>query len=229
MKIVAWNVSGLRSCVSKGCVEYLLRENADIICLSEVKCRSEEEVPVKMKLRNYHAYWNVEKGMSGVGLLSKLQPLRVSFVCCYVVNAGRGLKTLDKRLEWNKIFDEYIKSLDKKKPVIIAGDLNVAHNEIDLANPQSNHKTAGFTKEEREGFTKFLSYGFIDTFRELYPDQTGAYTFWSYMRNARAKNVGWRLDYFIVSKRFMSKVKDNIIRSSVKGSDHCPIVLYLKV
>ncbi|XP_070506659.1 DNA repair nuclease APEX1-like [Chironomus tepperi] len=251
MKIVAWNVSGLRSCVSKGCVDYLLRENADIICLSEVKCRSEEEVPVQMRLSNYHTYWNVEKGKPGVGLLTKVKPLKVSFdlpepfsdekrlinaeynkfflVCCYVVNAGRGLKTLDKRLKWNKIFDEYIKDLDKKKPVIIAGDLNVAHNEIDLANPKSNHKTAGFTKEERDGFTKFLSYGFIDTFRELYPDQTGAYTFWSYMRNSRAKNVGWRLDYFIVSKRFMTKVKDNVIRSSVRGSDHCPIVLYLKV
>lgn len=161
-------------------------------------------MPEKIKLRNYHIYWNIDKGQPGVAILSKEMPIAVSYdlpktfsnekrlimaeykkfylVCCYVVNAGRGLKTLDKRMEWNKIFDEYIKSLDNKKPVIIAGDMNVAHKEIDLANPHSNHKTAGFTKEERDGFTKFLSYGFVDTFRELYPEKTEAYTFWSYMR-----------------------------------------------
>lgn len=150
-------------------------------------------------------------------------------ISVYVVNAGRGLKTLDKRLAFNEVFDEYVKKLDKKKPVIIAGDMNVSHQEIDLANPKSNKKNAGFTEEERAGFDKLLSLGFVDTFRELYPDQRDAYTYWSYMAKARAKNVGWRLDYFLVSQRFAKHVKDNIIRSEVMGSDHCPIVLLLSL
>lgn len=142
---------------------------------------------------------------------------------------GRGLKTLDKRMEWNKVFDEHIIQLNKKKRVIIAGDMNVANEEIDLANPKTNQKSAGFTPQEREGFKTLLSYGFIDTFRHFYPDQAGAYTYWSYLGNARAKNVGWRLDYFIVSESLIKNVKDNVIRSSIKGSDHCPIVLYLDI
>ncbi|KAL7028142.1 hypothetical protein ACKWTF_005733 [Chironomus riparius] len=248
LKIVTWNISGLRSCVDKGCVDYFKQESPDVICLNEIKCGNEDEIPEKIKLDGYHTYWNVAKGMPGVGVLTKQFPEEVFYdlpgqfadekrlitvefkkyylVCCYVVNAGRGLKTLDKRLEWNKAFDEYIKDLDKKKPVIIAGDMNVAHGEIDLANPKANHKNAGFTKEEREGFTQLLSNGFVDTFRQLHPDEK-AYTFWSYMNNARAKNVGWRLDYFITSERFMEKVKDNVIRSTIKGSDHCPLVLFL--
>lgn len=139
------------------------------------------------------------------------------------------MKTLDQRLKWNKIFDKHVESLDKKKPVIIAGDMNVSHEEIDLANPKTNKKSAGFTQEERDGFTALLSLGFVDTFRHFYPDTAGAYTFWSYMNNARAKDVGWRLDYFIVSKRFMTHVKDNVIRKKVLGSDHCPIVLFLEL
>jgi AP endonuclease-1 len=217
-----------------------------------LKVGTEKDIPGEMKMKGYHCYWNIEKGLPGVGLMSKKKPLKVTndlpgkifnkekrlitaeyddffLVCTYVVNAGRGLKTLDKRLEWNDVFDEHIQELDKQKPVIICGDMNVAHNEIDLANPKTNQKSAGFTPQEREGFTKLLSYGFVDTFRHFYPDQKGAYTFWSYLGGARAKNVGWRLDYFIVSERFVDNVKDNVIRSTIKGSDHCPIVLFLDV
>lgn len=208
-----------------------------------------KDIPDECKLENYHAYWNIGAG-AGVGILSKVEPIEVTFdipdtefsnenrtitaefekffvVSVYVVNAGQGLKTLDKRLEWNVVFDAYIQSLDKKKPVIIAGDMNVSHQEIDLANPKSNKKNAGFTQEERDGFTKLLSLGFVDSFRHFYPKLTGAYTFWSYRGGARSKNVGWRLDYFLVSTRFMKHVKDNAIRSNVLGSDHCPIVLFL--
>ena len=211
-----------------------------------------KEVPDEYKPEGYHAFWNMEKGAGGIGLLSKVEPIQVTFdipdsdfanekriitaefekffvVSVYVVNSGRGLKTLEKRLEWNEIFDTYMKELDKKKPVIIAGDMNVSHQEIDLANPKTNKKNAGFTQEERDGFTKLLSSGFVDTFRHFYPELTGAYTFWSYMGNARSKNVGWRLDYFLVSQRFMKHVKDNVIRSTVMGSDHSPIVLFLNM
>lgn len=209
-------------------------------------------MPEEFKPEGYHAYWNIGKGFGGVGMLTKVEPLSIVndipdsefsdqkrmitaefdkfyLISVYVVNAGRGLKTLDKRLAFNEVFDEYVKKLDKKKPVIIAGDMNVSHQEIDLKNPKSNKKNAGFTEEERAGFSKLLSLGFVDTFRELYPDQRDAYTFWSYMANARAKNVGWRLDYFLVSQRFAKNVKDNIIRSEVMGSDHCPIVLLLSL
>lgn len=211
-----------------------------------------KEVPEEFKLPGYHAYWNMGKGAGGVGLLSKVEPIDVTYdlpgtdfadekrvitaefekffvVSVYVVNAGRGLKTLDKRLEFNDVFDAYIQDLDKKKPVIIAGDMNVSHQEIDLANPKGNKKNAGFTQEERDGFSKLLSLGFVDSFRHFYPELTGAYTFWSYMGGARAKNVGWRLDYFLVSERLMANVKDNVVRSSVLGSDHCPIVLFLNL
>lgn len=204
------------------------------------------------KLEGYHQYWNLAKGSGGVAILSKVKPIKVTndlpgsdfedehrlitaeyekffLISTYVVNSGRGLKTLDRRLEWNQVFDDHVKALDKKKPVIIAGDMNVSHQEIDLTNPKSNKKNAGFTQEERDGFTQLLSHGFVDTFRHFYADQTGAYTFWSYMNNARTKNIGWRLDYFIVSQRLMKHVKDNVIRKSVKGSDHCPIVLFMNV
>lgn len=201
-------------------------------------------------MKGYHAYWNTAKGAGGVAILSKVEPISVTYdlvdsefddekrlitaefekfflISVYVVNAGRGLKTLDKRMKWNEVFDEYVESLDKKKPVIIAGDMNVSHQEIDLANPKSNKKSAGFTQEERDGFTSLLSMGFVDSFRHFYPDKADAYTYWTYMKNSRAKNVGWRLDYFVVSERFMKHVKDNVIRSAVLGSDHCPIVLFL--
>lgn len=220
--------------------------------MQELKVGSEKEIPKSIKLDGYHAYWNIGKGVGGVALLSKVKPIKVTndipdsefsddkrvitaefekfyVVSVYVVNSGRGLKTLDKRLEWNETFDTYVKMLDKKKPVIIAGDMNVSHKEIDLANPKPNKKNAGFTPEERDGFTKLLSYGFVDTFRHFKPDDVGAYTFWSYMSKARPKNIGWRLDYFLVSERYMKHVKANVIRSSVLGSDHCPIVLFLNI
>lgn len=215
-----------------------------------MKCADESKIPDQFKLDGYHAYWNIGKGVGGVAILSKVKPLKVTYdlpdtdfsddkrmitaeyenfylVSTYVVNSGRGLKTLDRRMEWNEVFDQHIKTLDAKKPVVIAGDLNVSHQEIDLANPKSNKKSAGFTQEERDGFSKLLSYGFVDTYRHFYPDQTGAYTFWTYLNSARSKNVGWRLDYFVVSKRFMKHVKDNVIRSNVLGSDHCPSVLFM--
>lgn len=202
------------------------------------------------KLEGYSCHWNVAKGHGGVAVLSKVAPIKVTFdlektefadahrlitaefekfflVSTYVVNSGRGLKTLESRLEWNKVFDAHILKLDKKKPVIITGDMNVSHQEIDLANPKPNKRNAGFTQEERDGFTELLAHGFVDTFRHFHPDQVGAYTFWTYMSNARAKNVGWRLDYFLVSTRYMKHVKANVIRSKVLGSDHCPIVLFL--
>ncbi|RXG51073.1 DNA-(apurinic or apyrimidinic site) lyase [Armadillidium vulgare] len=146
-----------------------------------------------------------------------------------IPNAGRGLVTLDKRMDWDSLLQDYLKKLDEKKPVIYCGDLNVSHQEIDLANPKSNKRNAGFTKEEREGFTNLLNEGFVDSFRELYPDKKGQYTFWSYMGNARAKNVGWRLDYFVLSERLRPNLRDNIIHNSVMGSDHCPISLLIEI
>lgn len=216
----------------------------------ELKCGSEKEVPAEAHLEGYKAYWNIGKSVGGVAILSKIEPISVTYnlpdfedekrmitaeyekfflVATYVVNSGRGLKTLEKRLKWNEAFDEHVKNLDKTKPVIIAGDLNVSHQEIDLANPKTNKKNAGFTQEERDGFTKLLSLGFIDSFRHLYPEKANAYTYWSYITKSRAKNVGWRLDYFVVSERLMSKIKDNVMRSTVMGSDHCPIVLFLDI
>lgn len=217
-----------------------------------MKCGSEAEVPKEAQLEGYHAYWNVGKGGPGVGLLSKVKPLNISYdlpdsdfsdenrvitaefekfflLSVYTVNSSRGLKNLEKRMEWNETFDAHVHGLDKKKPVIIAGDLNVSHQEIDLANPKANKKSAGFTQEERDGFTKLLAMGFVDTFRHFNPDTAGAYTYWTYLNNARNKNVGWRLDYFVASKRFMKSVKSNVIRSTVLGSDHCPIVLFLNL
>lgn len=205
-------------------------------------------------IEGYSDYWcsSDKEGYAGVGVYSKKEPLNVKegidhdqhdtegrcltleytdffLVNVYVPNAGRGLVTLDKRLEWNELFKKYIKDLDNKKPVILCGDMNVAHNEIDLTNPKSNKKNAGFTQEERDGMTDFLADGYVDSFRELYPEETGVYTFWSYMSKARSKNVGWRLDYFILSNRIMENVCDSVVRSQVLGSDHCPITLFINI
>ncbi|CRK91257.1 CLUMA_CG004937, isoform A [Clunio marinus] len=250
-KIVTWNVAGLRALSEKN-NDYFIHEDADIICMNELKCGSEDDIPESYKLTGYHAYWNIKKGSSGVAILSKVKPLDVTFdlpgtefedekrlitaeyknfflISVYVVNAGRGLKTLDRRLRWNEVFDDHVKKLDKKKPVIIAGDMNVSHQEIDLANPKTNKKSAGFTQEERDGFTELLSLGFVDTFRHFNPEEEGAYTYWTYMNKCRDRNVGWRLDYFLVSQRFLKHVKANVIRSAIKGSDHCPIVLFMEL
>lgn len=215
-KISSWNVDGIRAWLKKGGLQYVEKELPDVICLQETKVGSKDIPKEITQLSHYEAYWceSEKKGYAGVGLLSKTKPLSVNYgieneehdkdgrcitaeyknfyiVSVYVTNAGRGLVTLPKRLEWNKSFTNYIKKLDKKKPVIICGDMNVAHNEIDLTNPKTNKKNAGFTIEEREGMTEFLNEGFVDTFRKLYPDKKDAYTFWSYMNNARNKNVGW--------------------------------------
>ncbi|XP_022919089.1 exodeoxyribonuclease [Onthophagus taurus] len=252
LKISSWNVDGLRAWIKKKGLEFIAKENPDIFCIQETRC-SEKKLPDEVRsIDGYKAYWfsAVKEGYSGVGIYTKTNPQSFKngfgvkefddegrcitleyddfyLVNVYVPNAGRGLITLDKRLSWNEEFKSYIKDLDQKKPVIVCGDMNVAHNEIDLANPKSNKKSAGFTIEEREGMTDFLSEGFLDTYRKLYPDKTGVYTFWSYMNNARAKNVGWRLDYFIVSNRFMENVADNIVNNEFLGSDHCPITLLL--
>ncbi|XP_067121708.1 exodeoxyribonuclease-like [Centruroides vittatus] len=251
LKISSWNVNGIRSWLDKG-IAFLKEENPDILCLQETKC-GDNEIPKKIKdFEGYHKYWlsGDQKGYSGVGLLTKKKPLDVTYgignkehdkegrvitaeyeefyiVNAYVPNAGRGLVRLDYRMKWDNDFLQYLKELDSKKPLILCGDLNVAHNEIDLARPKSNKKNAGFTKEEREDFTKLLSEGFFDSFRKLYPDTEGCYTFWSYMMNARGKDIGWRLDYFVLSEQLEQNLCDNLIRKKILGSDHCPITLLM--
>ncbi|XP_022703049.1 uncharacterized protein LOC111268356 [Varroa jacobsoni] len=253
LKIVSWNINGVRAWLPKGGLEYLNREAPDVFCIQETKC-SDNKLPKELEsIRGYKSYFLAgdKEGYSGVGILSKIEPLKVSYgigvnehdaegrvitmefedfflINAYVPNAGRGLVRLDYRMKWDKDFRMYLCNLKKKKHVILTGDLNVAHQEIDLANPKTNKRNAGFTQEERDGLTALLEQGFVDTFRKLYPNRTKAYTFWSYMMNARAKNIGWRLDYFIVSEQFVSKVIDNEIRDKVMGSDHCPIVLHIK-
>jgi len=256
LKICSWNVDGLRACCKKGGADILKHEDPDIMCFQETKV-SEKKLPDEMKgLEDYpHQYWLAAKqdGYSSVGLLTKEKPVSVEYglgegadqhndegriitaefdtfylVTAYVPNAGRKLVTLDKRLDWDPRFLEHLVRLDKKKPVVICGDLNVAHKEIDLRNPKTNSKNAGFTKEEREGFTKLLEAGFVDTYRHFNPTKTDAYSFWTYMMNCRAKNVGWRLDYFLVSERLVPKLADSVMRDQVFGSDHCPITIMLE-
>jgi len=239
--------------MKKGFAEYVKAEDPDIICLQETKIA--EEMALKEKLpAGYHAYFNAaaQKGHHGTGLLSKIKPISVTrglgiaehddegrcitaeyekfyLVTTYTPNASRGLVNLDYRVKkWDVDFLKYLKKLEETKPVIWCGDLNVAHQEIDLKNPKGNKKNAGFTQEERDSFTKILSNGFVDTFRHFYPTQADAYTFWTYIGGARAKDVGWRLDYYIVSQSLMPSVVDSVIRKYVPGSDHAPIVLLLK-
>ncbi|KAL0121758.1 hypothetical protein PUN28_006907 [Cardiocondyla obscurior] len=253
LKICSWNVAGIRSVIKKKGMDYIIKEDADIISLQEVKC-DKDKMPDEIKLSGYHHYFldSKKSGYCGVALLSKEEPISVKYglddsrfdsegriitaefpeffvISTYVPNAGAKLVTLPKRLDWNSVFKKHIEELDKKKPVIICGDMNVAHQEIDLKNPKTNTKNAGFTKQERDGMTDFLAAGFVDTFRSLYPDTEGAYTFWSYFANARSKNIGWRLDYFLISERIQNKVCDNVIRKQVYGSDHCPVILYLNL
>ncbi|XP_064404230.1 exodeoxyribonuclease-like isoform X2 [Halichondria panicea] len=251
-KFSSWNVNGIRAWIKNGGLEYIAREDPDIFCVQETKC-IEKDLPMnQLGIPGYHVYWHSaeKKGYSGVGLYSKEKPISVTnglgiekfdcegriitaeyehfyFLTSYVPNAGDGLKRLSYKLDWDRDLREYMKKLDLKKPVILSGDLNVAHKEIDLKNPKTNTKTAGFTPEERQDFTELLEEGFVDTFRHLYPDLTGAYTYWSYRFNARAKNTGWRLDYFVVSERLLPHVTDVVIRKEVFGSDHCPLVIGL--
>ncbi|KAG8197349.1 hypothetical protein JTE90_013476 [Oedothorax gibbosus] len=252
-KIASWNVNGIRAWLEKGGMSYLKHEDPDVLCIQETKC-SEDKLPEELQIAGYHCHWLAgdKEGYSGVGLISKTEPVAITegigieehdnegrvitaeyenfyLVNTYVPNSGRGLVRLDYRKTWDKDFRDYLKKLDKKKPVVLCGDLNVAHEEIDIANPKSNKKNAGFTQEERDGFSALLEEGFIDTFRHLYPDEKGAYTFWTYMMNCRAKNVGWRLDYFVISERFKDHLCDSLIRKDVMGSDHCPVGLLLHI
>ena len=250
MKFISWNVAGLRACYKKGFMEFIEKENADIICLQETKVL-EEQLP--FHLNQYHMYLNPaeRKGYSGTMILSKEKPIRVFYgmdiekhdhegrvitleypefylVTVYTPNAKAGLERLDYRMEWEDDFRNYLKSLETTKPVICCGDFNVAHEEIDIKNAKANIGNAGFTYEEREKFTELLNAGFIDTYRYLYPNKEGMYSWWSYMRNARANNAGWRIDYFIMSKDYISHLEDAMIYTDVYGSDHCPIGILLK-
>ncbi|HBI72512.1 MAG TPA: exodeoxyribonuclease III [Lachnospiraceae bacterium] len=250
MKFVSWNVNGLRACINKGFADFFKQVDADIFCIQETKLQPEQ---VEISFEGYHQYFNsaVRKGYSGTAVFTKEEPLCISFdlglekhndegrvitleygefyfVTVYTPNSQRELTRLAYRMEWEEDFRAYLMELDKKKPVIVCGDMNVAHKEIDLKNPKTNTKNAGFTIEEREKMTKLLDSGFVDSFRYLYPEETGAYTWWSYMFRAREKNAGWRIDYFLVSDRLKERIEDNIIHKDVMGSDHCPVELRLK-
>lgn len=250
MKLISWNVNGLRACMNKGFKDFMDSVDADIFCVQETKMQREQATFV---FDGYEEYWNSaeKKGYSGTAVFSKTKPLSVSYglgieehdkegrvitaefqdfylVNVYTPNAQRGLERLDYRMVWEDVFRRYVKELDEKKPVIICGDLNVAHNEIDLKNFKTNVGNAGFTYEERGKMTELLASGFVDSFRYLYPDKTGAYSWWSYMFKAREKNAGWRIDYFIVSKKLADRIEDAVIYPEVMGSDHCPVGLLLK-
>lgn len=250
MKLVSWNVNGLRAIYKKGFEESFKELDADIFCIQETKM---QEGQIELDLQGYYQYYNYaeRKGYSGTAIFTKKEPLKVSYgigieehdkegrvitlefdkfymVNCYTPNSGRELARLEYRMTWEDEFKKYLIKLDKQKPVIICGDLNVAHTEIDLKNPKSNRKNAGFTDEERSKIEELLNSGFTDSFRKMYPDKEGAYTWWSYMFNARANNVGWRIDYFLVSDRISKNIKDAYIYSEIMGSDHCPVGLEIE-
>ncbi|RGM72653.1 exodeoxyribonuclease III [Agathobacter rectalis] len=245
MKFISWNVNGLRACVQKGFLDFFNSIDADFFCIQESKLQAGQ---IDLDLPGYHQYWNYaeKKGYSGTAIFAKNEPLSVSYgigidehdkegriitleydnfylVTCYTPNSQNELKRLPYRMQWEDDFREYLKTLDAKKPVILCGDLNVAHNEIDLKNPKTNRKNAGFSDEERAKMTELLSSGFTDTFRYFYPDAEGIYSWWSYRFKAREKNAGWRIDYFITSKRINDKLKKAAIHTDVLGSDHCPV------
>jgi len=247
MKIASWNVNGIRACLKKGFMDFIEKENPDIMCIQETKARPEQ---VDLVIDGYTQYWNSaeKKGYSGTAIFTKVKQLNISndigieehdhegrvltiemkkyfLVNVYTPNAQRELTRLTYREKWEDDFLLYLKNLDKKKPVVVCGDLNVAHREIDLARPKPNRGNAGFTDEEREKFSVLLDSGFIDTYRHFYPDKEGAYTWWSYMGKSREKNVGWRIDYFVVSKKLKKQLKKANIHPEYPGSDHCPVSL----
>ena len=247
MKLISWNVNGLRACVGKNFTEFFNSIDADIFSLQETKL---QEGQIDLPLPGYNCYWNYaeKKGYSGTAVFTKKEPLNVTYgigkeehdkegrvitcefedfyyVTCYTPNSQNELARLDYRMKWEEDFRKYLLKLDENKPVILCGDLNVAHNEIDLKNPKTNRKNAGFTDEEREKMTKLLESGFIDTFRYFYPDAEGIYSWWSYRFRAREKNAGWRIDYYIVSQRLKDRLIDSKIHTEVLGSDHCPVEL----
>lgn len=251
MKLISWNVNGLRAIMSKGFLDNFEQINADVFCLQETKL---QEGQIDFAPEGYNVYWNsaIKKGYSGTAVFSKIKPIKVEYgigreehdqegrvitleyekfylVNCYTPNSQRELTRLDYRMKWEDEFKSYLKKSDTKKPVILCGDLNVAHNEIDLKNPSTNRHNAGFTNEEREKMTELLNSGFVDSFRYLYPDTKDVYSWWSYMFHAREKNAGWRIDYFIVSDRIKEKIKDSKILTQVFGSDHCPVELDIEI
>ena len=250
MKLISWNVNGLRACVNKGFLDYFKSADADIFCIQESKLQAGQ---IDLDLEGYHQYWNYaeRKGYSGTAVFAKQEPLNVSLgiqmeehnkegrvitleydtfylVTCYTPNSQSELARLDYRMKWEDDFRAYLLGLNEKKPVILCGDLNVAHKEIDLKNPKTNRKNAGFTDEEREKMTCLLNSGFIDTFRYFYPDQEQIYSWWSYRFKAREKNAGWRIDYFIVSNRIAQNIQEATIYSEIMGSDHCPVGLEIQ-
>ena len=251
MKLISWNVNGLRACAGKGFEESFKALDADFFCLQETKMQAGQ---LDLMFSGYESYWNYadKKGYSGTAIYTRQKPLNVSYgigidehdhegrvitlemdnfflVTVYTPNSQDGLKRLDYRMKWEDDFQAYLKGLDKKKPLIVCGDMNVAHEEIDLKNPKTNRKNAGFTDEEREKFSQLLQKGFVDTFRYFYPDKTEAYSWWSYRFHAREKNAGWRIDYFVVSERLADKLEGASIHNEVYGSDHCPVELTINL
>lgn len=249
-KFISWNVNGLRACVGKGFLDFFHEIDADVFCIQESKL---QEGQIDLDLPGYYQYWNYaqKKGYSGTAIFTKREPLSVAYgmgieahdmegrvislefedyyvVTCYTPNSQDGLARLDYRMEWEDAFLAYLKGLEEKKPVVFCGDLNVAHKEIDLKNPKTNRKNAGFSDEERGKFTDLLAAGFVDTFRYFYPDQEGIYSWWSYRFSARAKNAGWRIDYFCVSQCLKDRLVSAAIHTEVMGSDHCPVELVLE-
>ena len=251
MKFISWNVNGLRACVGKGFVESFHKLDADFFCLQETKL---QEGQINLELPGYDQYWNYaqKKGYSGTAIFTRHTPMNVYYglgnemldtegrlitleyedfylVNCYTPNAQRGLARIEHRLQWELALQNYLSELDVRKPVVYCGDLNVAHQEIDLKNPSANRGNAGFSDEERNAFQTLLDRGFTDTFRYLYPDVTGAYSWWSYMFNARKNNAGWRIDYFLVSNRIQNNIVEAAIHPDIMGSDHCPVELQLEM
>jgi len=249
MKLVSWNVNGLRACMNKGFLEYFLSKNADFFCVQETKLQPDQ---IDLNPEGYQVFWNsaVKKGYSGTAIFSRHTPLSAAYgigieahdqegrvitlefddfylVTVYTPNSQRELLRLNYRMTWELAFAEYLQALDAKKPVIVCGDMNVAHKEIDIKNPKTNVKNAGFTPQEREKMTNLLALGFVDTFRYLHPDAIDRYSWWSYMMKARERNIGWRIDYFLVSERIAGKVTEAEIEDQVMGSDHCPVTLEL--
>ena len=251
MKLISWNVNGIRACLKKGFEDFFTKIDADIFCIQETKC---QEGQVELEFKGYKSYWNSaeKKGYSGTAIFTKIKPVNVTYgigieehdkegrvitlefedfymVNVYTPNSKRELERLDYRMIWEDEFRNYLLKLNKIKPVIMCGDLNVAHKEIDLKNPKTNRHNAGFTDEERSKMTNLLNAGFVDSFRKLYPDKEDAYSWWSYMGRAREKNVGWRIDYFITSKDIQKNIKEASIYSEIYGSDHCPIGLEINI
>lgn len=251
MKLISWNVNGLRACVGKGFMDFFREADADIFCIQESKL---QEGQIELPLEGYHQYWNYaeKKGYSGTAIFTRQEPLAVTYgigieehdhegrvitleypeyymITVYVPNSQNELARLPYRMQWEEAFLAYLKGLEEKKPVIFCGDLNVAHQEIDLKNPKTNRKNAGFTDEERGCFSRLLEHGFVDTFRYFYPNQTDIYSWWSYRFSARAKNAGWRIDYFCVSECLKDKLTDAKIHTEILGSDHCPVELDIDI